>query len=285
MVIPMKKVLKNIKGYMKTSKLGTVAAIVILLVVVIAIIAPGIAPYDPDETNLLLSLKPSSPEHLFGTDMNGRDIFSRIIYGSRTVFLGTIVVVAISTVIGVFLGTISGYFGGLVDSIISRILDVASAFPSLLLAFVIVAAFGNGIRNTAIALSVVYIPLMARVVRSVTLVEKNKCYVEAARSMHFSDARILFGHILPNCMPIIVVQMTTNMSYSLLDIAAMSYLGLGVVPPQSDWGSMLSEGSAYIMMAPNACIAAGVAIVLVVVCFNLFGDGLQDFFDPSLRKE
>lgn len=281
----MKKVRKNIKSYMKTSKVGTIAAVVILLIVLVAIFAPVIAPYDPDETNLLLSLKPMSAEHWFGTDMNGRDIFSRVIFGTRTVFLGTIVVVAISTVFGVLLGMLSGYFGGMLDNVISRILDIASAFPSLLLAFVIVAAFGNGIRNTAIALSVVYIPLMARVVRSVTLVEKNKCYVEAAKSLHYSDGRILFGHILPNCMPIITVQMTTNMSYSLLDIAAMSYLGLGVVPPQSDWGSMLSEGSAYIMTSPNACIAAGVAIVIVVVCFNLFGDGLQDFFDPSLRKE
>lgn len=281
----MKRIIKGIKNYAKTSKTGAVAAIILILIVIVAVFANKIALYNPDDTNLLLSLKPVSSEHWFGTDMNGRDIFSRVIYGTQTVFVGAIVVVVLSTLFGVLLGMISGYCGGIIDNIISRILDVFSAFPSLLLAFVIVAAFGNGLKNTAIALSVVYIPLMARVVRSVTLVEKSKCYVEAARSMHYSHARILFGHILPNCIPIIIVQMTTNMSYSLLELAGMSYLGLGVVPPQSDWGSMLSEGSAYIMTAPNACIAAGLAIVLVVVCFNLLGDGLQDFFDPSMRKE
>lgn len=280
----MNKIIKSIKSYVKTSKIGTMAAIVLIVVILIAIFAPSIATHNPDETNLLNSLKPMSGEYYFGTDLSGRDIFSRVVYGTRTVFLGTIVVVIISTIAGTLLGMISGYYGGIVDNVISRILDIASAFPSLLLAFVIVAALGNGLKNTAIALSVVYIPLMARVVRSVTLVEKNKCYVDAAKSMHFSNRRILFSHILPNCMPMIIVQMTTNMSYSLLDLAAMSYLGLGVVPPQSDWGAMLSEGSAYIMRSPNTCIAAGVAIMLVVVCFNLFGDGLQDFYDPAQRK-
>lgn len=280
----MKKIIKNIKIYAKTSKIGTAAAVILILVIMMAVFAPIIAPHNPDENNLLNSLKPMSKEFLFGTDLSGRCIFSRIVYGTRTVFMGSLVIVAISTVIGVLLGLVSGYCGGIIDNIISRILDIASAFPSLLLAFVIVAALGNGLKNTAIALSVIYIPLMARVVRSVALVEKNKCYVEAARSMHFSGIRILFSHILPNCIPMIIVQMTTNMSYSLLDLAAMSYLGLGVVPPQSDWGAMLSEGSEYIMRSPNTCIAAGLSIMTVVVCFNLFGDGLQDFYDPAQRK-
>lgn len=281
----MSRAMKNIKIYMKTSKSGMVAAIVLIIVILVAIFAPQIATHNPDEINLLEALQPVSANHYLGTDINGRDIFSRVIFGTRTVFLGTIVIVLISTVAGILLGLISGYMGGMTDNIISRIMDIFSAFPSLLLAFVIVAAFGNGLKNTAIALSVVYIPLMARVVRSVTLVEKSKCYVDAARSMNFSTCRIIFSHILPNCIPIIIVQMTTNMSYSLLDLAAMSFLGLGVVPPQSDWGAMLSEGTSYIMRSPNTCIAAGLAIVIVVVSFNIFGDGLQDFYDPATRKE
>lgn len=280
----MNKVWINIKKYVQVSKSGTMAAVVLILIVIAAIFAPQIATADPDKMNLLEALQPVSSKHFFGTDLNGRDIFSRVVYGTRTVFIGTLVVVAISTILGTILGLVSGYKGGAVDNVISRIMDIFSAFPSLLLAFVIVAAFGTGLRNTAVALSIVYVPLMARVVRSVTLVEKNKCYIEAAKSMHFSELRIIFGHILPNCAPVIIVQMTTNMSYSLLELASMSFLGLGVVPPQSDWGAMLSEGTAYIMRSPNTCIASGLAIVLVAVCFNLFGDGLSDFYDDAGSK-
>jgi len=278
------KMLKKIRVFAKTSKIGTIAGIVLILMIFVAVFADKLAPYDPNEINLLKTFEPCSLQHIFGTDISGRDIFSRVIFGTRTVFIGAIVVVGISTFIGVIAGLVSGYFGSVTDSVISRILDVFSAFPSLLLAFVVVAAFGTGLVNTAIALSVVYIPLMARVVRSVTLGQKSQCYVEACRSLHYSDARIIFNHILPNCMPIIVVQATTNMSYSLLDLAAMSFLGLGVVPPQSDWGAMLSEGSKYIIKAPNVCYAAGVAIILCVICFNLLGDGLQEYYDPKLRK-
>jgi len=266
------------------NKLAVIALIVLLLLIGLAILAPLVAPYDPLTIDVSHSLQGCSSEHWMGTDVQGRDVLSRIIYGTRTALAGAIFIVIISTIIGTLIGFFAGFYGGIFDNIMMRILDIILSFPSLLLAFVAVAVFGRGLVNTVIVLSIVYIPLMARVVRSVTMVEKNNTYVEAARTLKYSNMRIVFVHILPNCLPIIIVQATTNMAYSLLDLAAMSFLGLGVGPPTPDWGSMLAEGREYLMLSPNASIASGLAIMITVICFNLLGDGLQAYFDPQQHK-
>lgn len=264
--------------------LAVIAGVVILMIILLSVFAPLVAPYDPNAQDLMKSFEPASAEHYFGTDQQGRDIFSRILYGSRTTLLGAIAVVSIATLIGVPLGLIAGYYGGRIDNIITRVFDVILAFPALLLAFIIVAVFGKGLENAVIALGIVYIPMIARLVRSVALVEKEQTYVEAARNLGFSNTRIMFRHILPNCISPIVVQVTIDLAYAILDLAAMSFLGLGVQPPTADWGAMLEEGREYLLISANTSIAAGIAIMITVISFNLFGDGLQQHFDPKQRK-
>ncbi|MEX2104917.1 MAG: ABC transporter permease [Bacilli bacterium] len=260
------------------------AGVIILIIILLAVLAPVVTPYAPNDQDLSLSLQPASGEHLFGTDKQGRDIFSRVIYGARTTLLGAVFVVGIATLLGVPLGLIAGYYGGRIDNIITRTFDVILAFPALLLAFIIVAVFGRGLENAVIALGIVYIPMIARLVRSVTLVEKEQSYVEAARNLGFSNFRIIFIHILPNCISPIVVQATIDLAYAILDLAAMSFLGLGVQPPTADWGAMLEEGRQYLLISPNTALTSGFAIMITVIAFNLFGDGLQQHFDPKQRK-
>jgi peptide/nickel transport system permease protein len=264
--------------------LAVIAGVVILVIVSVALFAPFIGPHHPEAQDLANSLKPASSEHWFGTDKQGRDIFSRILYGAQTTLLGAVFVVLISVVIGVPLGILSGYFGGLVDNIIMRLWDILLSFPALLLAFIIVATFGRGFENAVIALGIVYIPMISRIVRSVTLVEKEQSYVEAARALGLSHLRIMFRHILPNTFSPILVQATIDLAYAILDLAALSFLGLGVQPPTADWGSMLAEGREYMLISSNTALASGFAIMLTVIAFNLFGDGLQAHFDPKQRK-
>ena len=276
------------KAFFKSSffknYLAVAAGVIILIIVLLALLAPVVAPYGPNDSDLAASLQPASSDHIMGTDKQGRDIFSRIIYGARTTLLGAVFVVGIATVIGVPLGLFAGFYGGRIDSLITRAFDVILAFPALLLAFIIVAVFGRGLENAVIALGIVYVPMIARLVRSVTLVEKEQTYVEAARNLGFSNFRIIFRHILPNCISPIVVQITIDLAYAILDLAALSFLGLGVQPPTADWGSMLEEGRQYLLISPNTALASGFAIMITVIAFNLFGDGLQQHFDPKQKK-
>lgn len=234
-----------------------ISLVIIALIVLMSIFAPIIGPYDPDQMDMLNALQGPSLAHLFGTDQVGRDIFTRLMYGARTTLLSALLVVVISIIIGIPLGVISGYYGGKIDSIIMRAEDVLLAFPALLLAFLFVASFGKGIANAIIALGIVYVPMLSRLTRSLTLMEKNKTYVESARSIGFSDTRIIFRHILPNCIPTIIAQLTLDIGYAILDLAAMSFLGLGVQPPTSDWGAMLEEGRQYIQSNPALVFAPG----------------------------
>lgn len=284
-LVPTKRKKKSIfKSSFFKNYLAVGAGIIILVIVLLAIFAPLVSPYSPNDQDLSLSLQPASSDHIFGTDKQGRDIFSRVIYGARTTLLGALLVVGIATVIGVPLGLIAGYYGGRIDNLITRMFDIILAFPALLLAFIIVAVFGRGLENAVIALGIVYIPMIARIVRSVSLVEKEQTYVEAARNLGFSNFRIIFRHILPNCVSPIVVQVTIDLAYAILDLAALSFLGLGVQPPTADWGSMLEEGRQLLLIAPNTALASGFAIMITVIAFNLFGDGLQQHFDPKQRK-
>ncbi len=260
------------------------ALLLLAFIVLVAIFAPVLAPYDPILGDLGLSLNPPSSEHWLGTDQQGRDIFSRIIWGGRSTLLAALGVVVLSELIGIPLGLMAGYFGGRTDSLITRALDVILAFPPLLLAFVTASVFGRGLENAVLTLSVTYAPLIARVVRSVVLVERETQYVEAAKALGASDPRILTMHIPRNIVSPILVQSSIDLAYAILDLAALGFLGLGVQPPTADWGAMLSEGREHLLISPNLAIAAGVAVMLSVIAFNLVGDGLRAHFDPKRKK-
>ena len=261
-----------------------ISIIVLALIILCCIFAPLISPYSPTEQNLADSLAKPSMQHLLGADKVGRDLLTRLFYGGRTTLLSAIGVVAISVVIGVPLGLISGYYRGWLDTVIGRICDVVLSFPSLLLAFVFVAGFGRSMVNAIMALGIVYVPMLTRLVRSLTMVEKNKVYVEAATSIGYSDARIMFRHILPNCVSTIVVQITLDLAYAILDLAALSFLGLGVQPPTADWGAMLDEGRNFLLQNPLLALAPGLAIIVTVVALNIFSDGIHQYFEPIQRK-
>lgn len=268
----------------------TVAFVILVVIVAACALAPVIAPYDPDVNDLYNRLAMPSAEHLFGCDQNGRDLFSRVLFGGRTALLSAIGVVAISMIVGIPLGLASGYYGGFVDTAIMRVCDVVLSFPSLLLAFIFVAGLGRNTFNAVLALGIVYVPMLTRLTRSLTLVEKNKVYVAACDSLGYSDVRIMYRHILPNCISTILVQITLDIAYAILDMAALSFLGLGTQPPQADWGSMLDEGRAVLLMNPLLSLIPGLVIVVVVVSLNIFSDGLHQYLDqsqtalPSFRK-
>ena len=268
----------------------TVAFVILVVIVAACALAPLIAPYDPNVNDLYNRLAMPSAEHLFGCDQNGRDLFSRVLFGGRTALLSAIGVVAISMIVGIPLGLASGYYGGFVDTAIMRVCDVVLSFPSLLLAFIFVAGLGRNTFNAVLALGIVYVPMLTRLTRSLTLVEKNKVYVAACDSLGYSDVRIMYRHILPNCISTILVQITLDIAYAILDMAALSFLGLGTQPPQADWGSMLDEGRAVLLINPLLSLIPGLVIVVVVVSLNIFSDGLHQYLDqsqtalPSFRK-
>ncbi|MEJ5348131.1 MAG: ABC transporter permease [Desulfosoma sp.] len=252
-------------------------------IVILALLGPCLVPYDPLVPSPLERLQPPSPKHFFGTDSLGRDIFSRVIHGSRISLMIGFLSVTLSLLPGTLLGLAAGYFGDPVDSVIMRIMDVLLAFPAVLLAIVITAILGPSLPNTMIAVGIVYIPHYARIVRSNVLSLKQQLFVQAIRHLGGSHARVLFSHILPNTFAPIIVYATLGMGTAVLQAAALGFLGLGAQPPQPEWGAMLSEGRQYIQMAPHVAAFPGLAILLLVLGFNLFGDGLRDVLDPSLR--
>jgi peptide/nickel transport system permease protein len=253
---------------------------IVLFLLAVAVLAPLLAPRDPTDGELADSLAPPGPEYVLGADKNGRDVLSRLIHGTRTALGGALAVVLISEIIGVPIGIWAAYKGGWIDETITRVWDMLYSFPPLLIAFAVVAAFGPGLPKAALTLGILYVPFIARVVRSVTLVQKEMAYTEAARALGYGQGRIVFRHILPNCISPIIVISSIDVAYALLDLAALSYLGLGVQPPTADWGTMLSEGQLVLLNAPHVALASGLAIVLAVLGFNLLGDGLRDVLDP-----
>ena len=276
------------KKQKETGKLFTIPVIIALAVLCIilflTVFASAIAPCDPDAVDLLNVFKGPSAEHLCGTDKTGRDIFSRLLFGGRTTLLGALAIVAISILIGVPLGLVSGYYGGKADKIIMRITDIIISFPPLLLAFILVAAFGRGFGKAIWALGIIYVPMLTRLTRSLVLTEKNKTYVEAAQSIGYNDFRILFLHILPNCLSTLLVQLTLDIASAILDLASMSFLGLGVQAPQSDWGAMLESGRIYLTTYPMQAIAPGLIMSITVIALNVFVDGIQRYLNPNDRK-
>jgi peptide/nickel transport system permease protein len=260
-----------------------VSGTLLLLIIACCFLAPLVAPYSETVQDLSASLERPSAEHFLGADKMGRDLFSRLLYGGRVTIMSALAVAFISFVIGTPLGLFSGYYGGKFDAITGRCCDVLLSFPSLLLAFLLVAALGRGIANAVIALGIVYVPMLARLVRSLTLIEKNKIYVEAAASVGFSRPYILFRHIFPNCAGAVLVQLTLDIAYAILDLAALSFIGLGVSPPTADWGAMLDEGRNFLLQSPLLALAPGAAIVITVVSLNIFCDCVAQYVDPSDR--
>lgn len=261
-----------------------ISSVILILIILSSVFADLIAQYNPNDVDIFSILTKPSAEHLLGTDKTGRDIFSRLLYGGRMTLLSALGVIAISVIIGVPVGLFSGYYGGFVDKILMRVSDIILAFPSLLLAFVFVSAFGRGIINAVIALGIIYVPMLAKLTRSLVLVEKNKVYVEASNSIGYSDLNIMFKQILPNCISTLLVQLTLDIGYAILDLASMSFLGLGVQPPTSDWGAMLDEGRIVLTISPIASLAPGALIIITVVALNIFGDGVRAYLDPQQRK-
>jgi peptide/nickel transport system permease protein len=266
------------------NKSALISAVIFICLILVAVFAPVIAPYDPADMTPANRLQPVSQEHYFGTDGFGRDVFSRVVYGTRISLGAGISVVIATTIAGIILGLLSGYYR-LLDNIIMRILDGLMAFPAIILQIAIMAVLGARFINVIIALSVVYTPRMARVVRSAVLVQKEQQYVEAARSIGANDLRINLLHVLPNCMAPIIIQATMIFAYSILAEASLSFLGVGVPPEIPSWGNILEEGRVFIRRAPWMITFPGIAIALCVLSLNMFGDGLRDILDPKIRKK
>lgn len=265
------------------NRAALVSLIFILFLVLIAIIGPYITPYDPISTNMAQSLRPPSSAHLFGTDQLGMDIFSRVIAGTRVSLTVGLLAVSIALTIGIILGAVAGYAGGWLDSVIMRVMDMMLAIPSILLAITLMAALGKGIDKAVIAIGLVSIPEYARIVRGNILSIKENDYIAAARVVGNTDFRIIFRHILPNALSVIIVRATLGISSAVLDTAALGFLGMGVQPPQAEWGDMLGRARGFIFQAPWTLLYPGMAITLTVLAFNLLGDGLRDALDPKSR--
>jgi peptide/nickel transport system permease protein len=261
----------------------TFGLVIILILIIVAIFAPLLAPYDPYETALRQVLQPPSREHLLGTDTIGRDILSRIIYGSRTSLEIGLTVVFLAAVIGTLLGLVAGYFGGWPYIIIMRTMDAFMAFPMILLALVIASLLGGGIRNVIIALTIGLIPGYARLMCGQVITGKENDYIMAARSMGAGDWRIMLRHLVPNCFPPLIVMLTMMMGQTILAEAGLSFLGVGVEAPIAAWGSMISNGRDYLLTNPLLSFAPGFILMLVVFSFSMVGDGLRDALDPRLR--
>lgn len=266
------------------SKTSLIGLLIIILLLVVAAIAPMIATHDPEIQQVLDRYQPPSSQHYLGTDELGRDIFSRIVYGTRISLQIGVIAVGISLIVGVLLGGIAGFFGRWLDMIIMRLIDIMMAFPSILLAIAMVAVLGPGLTNAMIAVGIVGIPHFARIVRSTVLSVKETEYIESARAIGVKNKRILFRHVLPNCMAPIIVQTTLSVGTAILDAAGLSFLGLGAQPPDPEWGAMLSDGRAALQSAPWVVAFPGMAIFLFVLGFNLFGDGLRDALDPRMKQ-
>ncbi|PNX49004.1 MAG: D-ala-D-ala transporter subunit [Thermoplasmata archaeon M11B2D] len=285
----------------RKSLLSMIGLVLILILILVALFAPFIASQHPSYVqvstdqgttvteerwaiNFSQSLLPPSPEHLFGTDDYGRDIFSMVVYGSQTSFRICIIVVAISTLIGIILGGIAGYFGGIIDEVLMRITDVFLAIPYLILAMAVAAALGRSIDHIMEAMIIVWWPTYARLFRGQVLAVREQQFVEAARSVGAGNSRILFRHIFPNSFAPLLVEVTLDLGAVLLVAAGLSFIGLGASPGTAEWGLMISSGRIHMFHAWWYVTFPGLAILLVVLGFNLLGDGLRDVTDPKLRR-
>ena len=269
----------------RQNKLAAISAIVIILIILMAIFAPLIAPYGESETSLTERLTGPSAAHIFGTDYLGRDVFTRLLYGARVSLIVGIMPSVIALVVGVILGLLAGYLGGWVDYVIMRIADVMLSIPSLLLAMVVMYIMGTSVVTLFIALSMTSWASVARVVRSQTLSLKESEYVEAAKSIGVSKWKIMIRHIMPNCIPSLIVLFTLNVPSAILSESSLSFLGIGVQPPAASWGLMVNEAKQFLFTSPMLCLAPCLVIMVVVLAFNFLGDGLRDVLDPYMKNQ
>jgi peptide/nickel transport system permease protein len=274
---------KRIMSVLFSRKLAFIGLIIIGILMIMAIFAPLIAPYDPYTLNLLNKLQPPSLAHWLGTDSLGRDTLSRIIYGARTSMVVGLVSVTTSSVVGLTLGTVAGYFGGKLEMVIMRIMDCLMALPMILLALLVASLLGGGIKNVIIALSFGMIAGPTRLADGMTMTIKQNEYVLAARAMGAGDIRMMVGHILPNVFPTLIVAITIGLGAVILAEAGLSFLGIGITPPTPTWGGMINEGYKFLLSNPVLAVSPGIAIMLAVFGFNMLGDGLRDALDPRLR--
>jgi len=257
---------------------------IVIFFIIIALLAPWIAPYSYKEMKLTDKLMPPTGNHWFGTDDFGRDIFSRIVYGARiSLWVGFFSVLG-SVVAGTLLGIIAGYYGRWIDTIISRIFDIMLAFPSILLAIAVVAILGPSLQNALIAIAIINVPNFGRLIRSKVLSIKQEEYIMAARAIGMKDSRILIHHVLPNSISPVIVQATLAIATSIIEAAALGFLGLGAQAPTPEWGKMLADSKNYLTQAPWTLFFPGIAIMLTVLGFNLIGDGLRDVLDPKMKQ-
>ncbi|MBR0381616.1 MAG: ABC transporter permease [Eubacterium sp.] len=263
-------------------KTFTIFGILAILIILMAIFAPVVSGgIDPTKGDLAEAIQPPGPGHLFGTDKMGRDIYARVIYGARTSLVAAFAIVAIVFAVGLLLGIIAGYFGGIVDTIIMRIADMMIAFPGLVLALAVAGILGASIRNAVLAISLVTWPKYARLARSLVMKIRHRDYVDAAIVTGSKTVYMLYRYMLPNALPTLVITAATDIGSMMLELAALSFLGFGAVPPTPEWGLMLSEGRAYMQSAPWLMIFPGLAIFVTVVVFNMLGDSLRDILDPK----
>jgi len=265
--------------------LGFVGLVIVILFVAAAVAAPFVAPYDPLEVTLEKMLRPPSIQHPLGTDELGRDLLSRIIHGGRISLIVAVGSVSVSLFLGLIIGLTAGFRGGAVDAVLMRGMDAILSFPSLVLALAIAAALGARLTNTILAIGIVYVPQFARLVRGQVLAVRNLEYVQAAHGLGAKDIRVILHHILPNITTPLTVQVTLSMGYAILAEAALSFLGVGVQPPQPAWGTMLRTGYPYLEMAPWLALVPGAVIFVVVMSLNFVGDGIRNFFAGELRMK
>ena len=260
-----------------------VGFVVIFLLIITAILAPIIAPYDPYQQDLKVAVQGSSFQHWLGTDQLGRDVLTRIIYGTRTSLEVGLIAVGVASIIGMSLGLMAGYFGGWFELIVMRIIDAMMSIPNILLALVFAAMLGGGLKNVMIAVGISMVPSYCRLMRSQVLIVRQTDYILAANVVGCSNLRVMFKHIFPNSLSPLIVLMSINLGGAIMAEAGLSFLGMGIAPPGAAWGSMVNDGYKYLLMNPVISIAPGVCIMAVVLAFNMVGDGLRDALDPRLR--
>lgn len=267
------------------NRLAVAGLLIVLILIVVAVAAPYIAPANPAAQTLADKRMPPGPVYLLGADEFGRDILSRLIFGTRVALFVAFVAVFIALIIGVLVGIVAGFAGGWVDSILMRVVDVMLSFPYLLLAIAIVATLGTGVQNTTIAVGIWATPSFARITRGQVMSIKGREYITAARAIGVSGTQMIWRHLLPNAIPPVIVFASLYMANAILLEAALSFLGLGVQPPQPSWGLMVASGRDFLRVAPHIATIPGLAIMLAVLGFNLLGDGLRDALDPKLRGQ
>lgn len=276
--------LSGFTRWLRTDRLGALSLAFLLALVLVAIAAPLLAPYSPTEQNIDAALAPMSAQHWLGTDDLGRDTLSRLLYGARASLYASVLAVTIAIAIGVPVGLVAGYAGGWTDEIISRVIDSLLSFPAIVLAIAVTGALGIGLTNGMISVGIVFSPMLARLVRARTLVVRNDLYVDAARCFGLPTRQILWRHVLPNTIQPVIVQVTLLLAAALLAEASLSFLGLGIQPPEPSWGSMLARAYQNMEIAPAQMYPPGLVIMFTALAFNTLGESLRTALDPTMKR-